>query len=268
MSFSFLIAQVDYDRQVENFAKEISTKIDSSKHYKIGILEFINTDKIVSQLGEILADDISAELSNLSVNLTKFEVLERSRLDQIFKEKNLIKSYDSKDATELGKINAVNILVIGTIVPFGDYYKLTIKLLDTKTGSVLSSTKGQLAKTKAIDDLYDKNNSNSVNPNSNTTTNKPTLKTEKNNSTGWVEIENNTNISLIVYISTEQAVQYLKATKFEQVTISSNATDKIPSLDPGIYYLCARINTWSNECLITKKFVIKPGLAEKIILKF
>jgi TolB-like protein len=151
---NLLLAQVDYDRQIENFTSEISRKIDTSKHYKVGIMEFVNNDKNETQLGEIIADDISAELANLSSNSTKFEVLERSRLDQIFKEKKLIKNYDSKDATELGKINAVNILIIGTIVPFGDYYKVTIKLLDSRSGSVLSSVKGQLAKTKAIDELY------------------------------------------------------------------------------------------------------------------
>lgn len=264
-------SQVDYDRQVENLALEASKKIDTTKKYKIGILEFVSNDKIVTQLGEILADDISAELANLSSSTSKFEVLERSRLDQIFKEKNLLKSYDSKDATELGKINAVNILIIGTIVQFGDYYKLTIKLLDSKTGSVLSSVKGQLAKTQALDNLYQKKNHvllPSNIPKENDDISQPHDKTNSEN--GWAEFENLTENTLAVFISQDQAVQtYPSSTKSEQFTIPSQTKEKMPSLKPGVYYLCSKVNGILGDlCMITKKFEIIAGQKTAITLKY
>jgi hypothetical protein len=141
---------------------------------------------------------------------------------------------------------------------------LTIKLLDTKTGNVLSSVKGQLAKTKALDLLYDKNNSSKE-----INTNEKTIeeKTEEKVGDGILTIENKTTEFLVIFISTEQDVQSLKATKWEQITISKNTMETVPSLKPGIYYCCAVFSRYDSPCRITKKFEMIAGKDTKIVMQ-
>ena len=83
LQFTFLnlsISQTSYNSQIEKLAKEISLKIDSSNHSRIAIMDFINGEKKVTQLGETISEDLSAELANYSNNQKKFEIFERSRV--------------------------------------------------------------------------------------------------------------------------------------------------------------------------------------------
>ena len=95
------IAQ-DYDNVISSTADSLAKKIISSQRKTVAITDFINLDESITQLGTFLSEEVSSELSNLTDNQTKFRVLERSQLDQILKEKNLIQLSDgSKMAKEL-----------------------------------------------------------------------------------------------------------------------------------------------------------------------
>jgi curli biogenesis system outer membrane secretion channel CsgG len=109
----------DFDKTISSTADTLSKKIISSKRNTVAITDFINLDGSITQLGTFLSEEISSELSNLTNNQTAFRILERSKLDQIVKEKNLIQSTDgSKVATELGKLDVADVLIFATITDF------------------------------------------------------------------------------------------------------------------------------------------------------
>ena len=156
IAFFFLtlsaFGQNDFSTQIQKVADTISKKIIQTGNKKVAVTEFINLDESITQLGQFLCDELSSELSNLTENLTKFEVIERTNVDLIFKEKKLIQSVDgSKMARDVGKLNAADILIWAIISDFEGYYRVNIKLLDTKSGSALSSFKTQFIKSPTLE---------------------------------------------------------------------------------------------------------------------
>lgn len=145
----------DFDTKINTTAQELAKKITSTNKQKVAIVEFDNTDNIQTQLGVFLADEISTSLANLTENQSKFRVLDRANLDLILEEKKVLKSFDrSKLAKDLGKIDAADILICGTITDFNGYYRVNIKLLDTKTGDALSGTKINFVKEPSLEQLF------------------------------------------------------------------------------------------------------------------
>ncbi|MBS0645578.1 MAG: hypothetical protein JSR97_03170 [Verrucomicrobia bacterium] len=148
-------AQNDFNSQIQRVADTLAKKIIQSGNKKVAVVDFINLDESHTRLGEFLSDELSSELSNLTDNLTKFEVVERSNIEIIFKEKKLIQSNDGpKLAKDLGRLNVADILIWAIISDFEGYFRVNIKLLDTKTGSALSAFKTQFIKTSALDNFY------------------------------------------------------------------------------------------------------------------
>lgn len=148
-----ILAQ-DFDNIISTTADTLAKKIISSQRKTVAITDFINLDESITQLGTFLSEEVSSELSNLTGNQTKFRILERSKLDEIFKEKKLMQSTDGgKLATELGKLDVADVLVFATITDFNGYYRVVMKLLDTKTGDALSSVKVSFVKTPSLENL-------------------------------------------------------------------------------------------------------------------
>lgn len=159
--FFFMLAFItnvfsqDFDKKINDAATEIATKITATGKQNVAIVEFDNLDGSQSQLGVFLADEIASSLAMQSANQTKFTVLERANLDLILQEKKILKSFDrSKLAKDLGKINAAEILISATITEFNGYYRLNIKLLDTKTGNSLNSSKISFVQEPSLKELH------------------------------------------------------------------------------------------------------------------
>lgn len=151
-------AQAGFDDQIEDFATDLTGKIVSSGKKKIAVAAFAEIDGTVTQFGNFLTDELSAQLAVSSENQTKFEVIERANLEQIFTEHKLAMSgiIDGTTAKELGKIKAADAIVVGAVTPMGETYRVTIKVLDTETGNIVTSSKGQIVKTPSLQALQDK----------------------------------------------------------------------------------------------------------------
>lgn len=144
----------DFDKKITDAATEIATKIIATGKHNVAIVEFDNLDGSQTQLGVFLADEISSSLAIQSANQTKFTVLERANLDLILEEKKVLKSFDrSKLAKDLGKINAAEILICANITEFNGYYRVNIKMLDTKTGNSLNSSKISFVQEPSLKEL-------------------------------------------------------------------------------------------------------------------
>ncbi|MBI5858559.1 MAG: hypothetical protein HZB42_13045 [Sphingobacteriales bacterium] len=144
----------DFNTLITQTSDTLSKKIMTTGKKKIAITDFLNIDESITQLGTFLSSEVSSELANLTDNQTKFRVLERANLDQIFKEKHLVNFADPSGlAKELGKIDAADALIFATITDFDGYYRVVIKMLDTKNGDALCSYKVSFVKTPSLENL-------------------------------------------------------------------------------------------------------------------
>ena len=63
---------------------------------------------------------------------------------------------DPATARKLGKIAGVDAILTGTITPFGDEVRLSVKVLATDTAKIICASRGNIPKTKAIGDLINR----------------------------------------------------------------------------------------------------------------
>lgn len=149
-------AQSDYEKQTMVFAKDLATKIKETKKLKIAVSDFLDNDENLTELGKAIAEDISVNILNEAKD--SFKVVERSNLKAILKEQKLASTglLDQLTVKKLGQIKVADAIIIGTITPFGNSFRITIKVLDTETGLSIAATSGNLSGTDDIKNLFNK----------------------------------------------------------------------------------------------------------------
>lgn len=99
-------------------------------------------------------DGLMSEMNSDLINTGRFRVMERSQMDQILKEQGFQQSgaCDAADcAIEVGKLLAVDELVLCTIGKVGNTYTLSARLVDVRTGELEKSvTRNSRAEVDAI----------------------------------------------------------------------------------------------------------------------
>jgi len=116
------------------------------------VADFTDLQGNVTELGRFLAEEFSVCLAGSDA---RFEVVDRIHLKSIITEHKLSATgmIDPSTARKLGKIAGVEALITGTVTPFGDNVRLTVKILDTETAKIIGASTANLAKTKAIEEL-------------------------------------------------------------------------------------------------------------------
>lgn len=263
----------DFEKIITSTADTLSKKIISSQRNTIAITDFINLDESITQLGTFLSEEFSSELSNLTDNQTKFRVLERSKIDQIFREKKLIQSTDgSKMAKELGKLDVADILMFATITDFNGYYRVVIKLLDTKSGDALSSFKINFVKTPSLEALNKNVVKQSTQYNNSQPNNQPVLvtppKEEAKPEFGDFCFNNKPTFS---YSYDVKINIYNKGsdTPLKTINVTSGQTSCVYELAKGVYRIELTWIAYSQEVKKeTKEIKVKNGKSDTIDLVY
>jgi len=99
-------------------------------------------------------EGIASALGSDLLNTGKFRVMERSQMDGILKEQGFQQSGacdGSECAVEVGKLLAVDHMVVGTVAKVGGTYVVTTRLVNVGSGEVLKSvTRNSKAQVDAI----------------------------------------------------------------------------------------------------------------------
>jgi hypothetical protein len=87
-----------------------------------------------------------------------FEVIDRIHLKSILTEHKLSLSglVNPETVKQLGKIAGVDAIVTGTVTPFGDSIRVSVKVITTDTAKIITASTGDIPKTKAIEELIAK----------------------------------------------------------------------------------------------------------------
>ena len=153
--FSFSISCFAFEKEIKTMASALSESILKTGRKTIAVVDFNDLQGNVTELGRFFAEEFSVALASAGKD---FEVVDRTNLKTILIEHRLSTTgiIDPQTARKLGQIAGVDALITGTITPFGDTVRVTVKILDTNTARVIGATSGDIAKTKAIDELLAK----------------------------------------------------------------------------------------------------------------
>jgi TolB-like protein len=153
--FSGFELSLAYEKEIKALSSTLAESIVTSGKKSIAVVDFTDLQGNVTELGRFLAEEFSVALSEAGKG---FEVVDRIHLKSLLKEHQLAQTglIDPKTARKLGEIAGVHALITGTITPFGDSIRLAVKVLDTSTAKVIGASRGDIAKTKAIEELLAK----------------------------------------------------------------------------------------------------------------
>jgi TolB-like protein len=155
MFLSLLVSSAfGYEKEIEQLSAQMAEKIAGKGKKTVAVVDFTDLEGNVTQLDQFIAEEFSVALAGAGKG---FRVIDRTRLMSIIKENKLAATglIDPATASKLGKIAGVDALVTGTLTPFGDNVRLTVKVLDADTAEVLDAAKSNFAKTQAVKELLE-----------------------------------------------------------------------------------------------------------------
>jgi len=136
-------------QEVRPVSREIAARVSESGLKSVAVVDFTDLEGNVTNLGRFLSDEMSVELVE---GPKKFDVIDRAHLKEVLDEHRLAASglVDPETVHKLGKIIGADALVTGTITPFNDTVRLSIKVLDTETAKVVAASSMDVPKTPTI----------------------------------------------------------------------------------------------------------------------
>lgn len=155
MFLSIPFAVSAQDKEIKALASTVAESLQKTSKKTVAVVDFTDLQGNVTELGRYLAEEVSVALAGTG---TGIEVVDRTHLRALLQENKLASSgiIDPTTARKLGQIAGVEILMTGTIVPFGDSVKFSVKALDTTTARIVSASSAEIAKTRAIEELLNR----------------------------------------------------------------------------------------------------------------
>lgn len=152
MLFSINAPAPAYEQQISDQAQTLAEKLAESDRTTLAVVDFTDLQGNVTELGRFLAEELSIGLAGLG---QRFEVVDRTHLRAILKENKLSATglIDPSTAREVGRIAGVGALITGTVTPLGDSVRLAVKVLDTESARIITSSTANIPKTRAIEEL-------------------------------------------------------------------------------------------------------------------
>ncbi|HRQ30926.1 MAG TPA: CsgG/HfaB family protein [Saprospiraceae bacterium] len=132
------LSQSTFDKSLNEISDEMAIKLSEKNKKKIVVLYVTDINKSQTVAGKYMADVISVHIVN---NPGNFEVFDRENLSGIVEAKKMIAEgyIDANQAKQLGKILAVDAIIIGNYTVLSSTLKLTMKALDVNSGFVIAA---------------------------------------------------------------------------------------------------------------------------------
>jgi len=177
-TFSNLKLANCYEKEVGVLVTTISEKISEAGKKTVAVADFTDLQGNVTELGRFIAEQVSIGLVGSE---KKYEVIDRLHLKTLMAEHKLSSSgiIDPKTAKKLGEIAGADAIITGTITPFSDVVKISIKVLAVDTAKIIAASSVDIPKTKAIEELLGKNIEGTSSTSSSTSTSSQTKSIQK-----------------------------------------------------------------------------------------
>ena len=143
------------DKDIKQLADRFADALSKLAKRSVAVVDFNDLQGNVTELGRYMAEQLSVAFATAGKGI---EVVDRTHLRALIQENKLSSSgiIDPATARKLGQIAGVDVLVTGTLTPFGDSVQLAVKALDTTTARIVTASTADIARTKAIDELLNR----------------------------------------------------------------------------------------------------------------
>ena len=139
---------ISLSTQLDKLTDQIMGSLDQNQKNKIAIMEFVDMQGNVSNLGKYISEELTTRLYRTG----KFEVIERQLLDKIIQEQKISLSgiVDENSAVELGRVLGVDAIATGTIGDLGSSVKVNARLISAELGKLFSVASVEIPKNDKV----------------------------------------------------------------------------------------------------------------------
>lgn len=141
----------DYQREIDRIAEEVAASVQKSGLKNIAVVDFTDLQGNVQEIGRFMAEELT---TSLVLGERSFKTIDRANLRSILSEQKLTMTglVNPENAKKL-KISGVDGLVTGTLTPFGESIRLTIKVISVETAQIVGAARGVVPKTSSMESL-------------------------------------------------------------------------------------------------------------------
>jgi TolB-like protein len=146
---------IAYEKEIKALSATMVEKIAEAAKKNIAVADFTDLQGNTTELGRFLAEELSADLAEEGKG---FDVVDRNNLKNILTEHKLSMSglVDPRTVKEVGRITGLDAIVTGTVTIFSDSVRVSARVTATDTAKVIVVAKGDITRTKAIEELLAK----------------------------------------------------------------------------------------------------------------
>jgi formylglycine-generating enzyme required for sulfatase activity len=138
------VAAVDFDERLRQAARELAKGAAASRMQRVAVEPFTDLEGKVSQLGRVLADELTIELTaDHSV-----QVIDQRQLVAYLEKRSavLLSGFSRQELSKVGKELDLDGVVAGSAVESANQIRLTVKLISVKSGHLVAAAKTTLPK--------------------------------------------------------------------------------------------------------------------------
>jgi len=123
--------------RLDGITNQILNAFRGTNNVTIAILDFVNANEKRSVLGRYLVEQIS----NYFFQNSNLKIVERGQINRIMNEQNFNMSGSVSDETAvgIGRMLGATAVTLGTLTRMGNTISVNLKIVETETGSLLSS---------------------------------------------------------------------------------------------------------------------------------
>jgi curli biogenesis system outer membrane secretion channel CsgG len=138
--------QSTINRMANELTATYRSKSPNAKRARLAILDLQASEDLNKQrIGPALTDMITNEF----VNNSDFIVLERELFGKIMEEHQLLANFgDVSNAIKVGKVLGAEVVLLGSVTQFKSDLRINLRLVNTETTEILSTTSGMVAITE------------------------------------------------------------------------------------------------------------------------
>jgi TolB-like protein len=140
--------------RIDRISIQIVDAFKGSQNSSVAILDFNNIDGKQSILGRYFAE----QTSNYLFRNSKLKIIERLQINRVISEVNFgMSGYVSDEsAIRIGHMLGADAVVLGTMTKIGNRISVNIKIVETETGTLLSSGTTEISGEEYIE-MYNQN---------------------------------------------------------------------------------------------------------------
>lgn len=142
-----------YDRTLNDFARNITTKIEGAQLRSGAVLDFTDLQGQGTVLGRLLSQELS---DRIVANANSFSLVDRTNLQFLLRENKLSMDgfIDPSSRRRLGNMIGIDTVIFGSVTPIGPSVRLSVRSVSVETGKIVSAASALIPVPPAMLELY------------------------------------------------------------------------------------------------------------------